>query len=58
MSSPVKIGEYSIPFSSDQPNLAFNYQRSVLEVVGDYWNFNNLNHYFMNSDGQFSMESG
>ena len=56
-SAPEKLGEYDIPFFAYQPNLAYNYQRSVLEVVGDHWLINNNNHYFMDSNGQFSKGS-
>ena len=56
--APVKIGEYTIPYSqTQQPNLAFNYQRGVLEVISDHWTGSPSFHYFMDLNGEFSKKS-
>ena len=51
---PLFNGQYDIPFAARQPSLAYNKDLFVLEVVGDYWETTNSNHYQMDNNGQFN----
>ena len=45
---------FTIPFSTSLPGLVFNYQSNSLEIVGDYFNGDNSNHFMMSTHGSFS----
>ena len=51
----MKNGQFTIPYSTELPGLAFNSQLSKLEIVGDigYGN-SNKNHIMMSIFGSFS----
>ena len=49
----IKNGQYQVPYPAYQPNLAYNYQLSVLEVIGDYWSRSGF-HLQLDSSGNFN----
>ena len=54
----VKNGQYTIPFSTKFPGLAYNVQLDSLEIIGDWWSSSNKNHQMMTTAGSFSDASG
>lgn len=55
--NPVKQGDFNIPYKARLHLITFNQQRSVLEVIGDWYDPNNSNHDFMTLGGAFSGHS-
>ena len=54
---PQLKGKFKMPYAAQLPGMTFNYDFSVVEVVGDYIYFDyrhNSNHYHMQIDGQFN----
>ena len=46
LSAPQKLAEYQIPYTAFQPSITYNYDLSVLEIIGDYWS-TSANHYHL-----------
>ena len=51
--SPTKITDYGLPFEALFTRITYNYQLSCLEIVGDYYDDLNTNHFQMTLTGDF-----
>ena len=48
------IDEFETPYSADNPNLVYNSDYGMIEIIGDYKDTSNIEHWHMNEYGGFS----